>query len=419
MSDTLLRSALWYLSRWGMNPVFCNIFKKPLHDWSHLYGAQVSGEDVVKLYRSIASSGGRSAGVALLPSSSSKIVVLDLDIYRVNFGMSGVDVAAMLADHGFIVSVTPRGGVRVVFEAKDEVPGRISISWYGKAIGEGGGRSKHMWHFPPSAACLETDDEGRCKRVVRYFFVLHGKKLSKYPWELPSSGRPPSWKWCEAVDLLKAILQVEISEESIQTMYGDLKPVDSTEDRIDVPVPCWRDLNEFVEWLNGLIEPQIPLPSCVARVLGYRVTEDLRNEYTGEKVPRGQRFTFGALGVMFLAATIARASVKELVDFVGQNLEDYPSDEGEPLNTKLSRLLVVAGNMVLPRYSGLGGIGIIPPELCASCHYFEACRRSSESKERKVPWKAFTYAYWENLTRDMMYELKKRNGLDDLSSTIL
>ncbi|MEM3964168.1 MAG: hypothetical protein QW584_00395 [Thermofilaceae archaeon] len=395
MSDALLRSALWYLSKWNMNPVFCNVFKKPLHDWSNLYGSEISREGVIKIYRSVVGSGGKPAAVALLPSASSRTVVLDLDIYRVDFGMSGAEVATLLVDHGFVASVTPRGGVRVVFAVQGEIPGRISVSWHGRAIGEGGGRGKHMWHFPPSVACLESGDGGRCRSVGKYYFVVSKKRLVRYPWELVTE-KLPEWSWSEAVDLLKAILQVEISEESIQATYGDLKP--GTASKVRVTIPCWRDLNEFVEWLNGLSGPQVALPACVARALGYRVTADLRNEYTGEKVPHGLRFTLGAVGVMFLAATVARASVKELVDFVGQNLEDYPSDEGEPLNTRLSRLLVVAGNMVLPRYSGLGGIGSIPPELCSSCQYSDACRNNANGG--KVPWQAFTHVYWEMFTKE-------------------
>ncbi|MEM1694040.1 MAG: hypothetical protein QW456_07525 [Ignisphaera sp.] len=396
MSDVLLKSSLWYFSKWRMNPVFCNIFKKPLHDWSNLYGSEISREDIVKIYRNIIETGGKPAAISLLPSASSRMVVLDLDIYRVDFGMSGVDVAKLLVDHGFIAGITPRGGVRVVFAVRGEIPGKISISWYGRAIGEGGGRSKHMWHFPPSVACLESDEGGRCKSIGKYYFVVSKERLARYPWELEE--KLPEWSWSEAVDLLKAILQVEISEESIKTTYGELKP--GTVSKVRVTIPCWRDLNEFIEWLNGLRGPQIPLPICVARAIGYRVTTDLRNEYTGEKVPHGLRFMLGAIGVMFLSATVAKADVKEIVDFVGQNLEDYPSDEGEPLNTKLSRLLVVAGNMVLPRYSGLGSIGNIPPEFCSSCQYFDVCRNNASGG--RIPWQAFTYLYWEMYSKNLI-----------------
>ncbi|MEM2388721.1 MAG: hypothetical protein QW215_00600 [Ignisphaera sp.] len=387
MRDILLKSALWYHSRWNMNPVLCNIFKKPLHDWSHLYGSKLSKEDVINLYREVIDK--KPASVALLYSESSRTVVLDLDIYRVDFGMSGIDVASLLVDHGFVVSITPRGGVRVIFSVQGEMPGRISISWYGKTIGEGGGRVKHMWHFPPSVSCTESSDDGKCKSIGKYFFVLLKKKMVRYPWELETE-KLPEWRWSEAVDLLKAILQIEISEESIQTSYGELKP--GTASKVIVTIPCWRDLNEFIDYLNGLGGAQIPLPICVAKALGYRVTPDLRNEYTGEKVPHGMRFTFGAVGVMFLAATLAKASVKDIVDFVGQNLEDYPADEGEPLNTKLSRLLIVAEDMVLPRYSGLGNIANIPPELCSSCQYRDGCR--------KIPWQIFTHVYWGVFSRE-------------------
>lgn len=394
MKDTLLRSAIWYLSKWGMNPVFCNIFKKPLHDWGGLHGSALAKEDVIRLYRE-AKSGGKPAGVALLPSATSRVVILDLDIYRVEFGLSAQAVASTLAEHGFVVATTPRGGVRVAVSVVDgdPLPGRITISWFGKAIGEGSGAHKHLWHFPPSVACLETDG-GRCRKIGRYEFVIKGR-TTKYPWDI-GVDRPPTFRWSEAVELLRAILQVEVVEDSqVASTGGDLKPGSHVG---GLTIPCWRSLAEFEEWLSGLRPPSVPLPACVARALGYRVTEDLRNEYTGEKVPYGMRYVLGATATMFLAASIASATVEEIVDFVGRNLEGFPADEGEPLNTKLSRLLATSGSFVFPRYSGLGAIASsLPVDLCGSCHYSQVCRTSPSGGNRFVPWLAFSMSFWNAL----------------------
>lgn len=394
MRSTLLRSGLWYLTKWGMNPVFCNVFKKPLHDWSHLHGASVEGGEVVRTYESVVRGGGKPAGVALLPSSTSRVVVLDLDIYRVNFGMGGSEVASLLADHGFVAAVTPRGGVRIAASLADgePLPGRVTVYWFGQPIGEGSGSHKHLWHFPPSVACVETSADGRCARVGRYEFVLPGGKRIRYPWEL-GVDRPPSWRWSELTELMRAVLQVEISEEQL-VVGGDLKPSPSSGAR--VPVPCWRDLREFEEWLMGLSPPAVPLPACVARALGYAVTEDLRNAYTGEKVPHGLRYVLGAAATMFLAATVASSSVEEIVEYVGRNLEGFPADEGEPLNTKLSRLLAVYGSFVVPRYSGLGSLAAsLPVGMCESCPYSSVCRTSPSGLSRYVPWLAFSTHFWE------------------------
>lgn len=391
--DTLLRAAIWYLKNWKMIPVFCNIFKKPLQPWGELQ-SWVSVNEVVGVYRSIVSGGGRPAGVALLPSAESRVVVVDLDIYRVNFGLDALSVASTMSDHGFLAAATPRGGVRLAFSVApgDRLPGRISVTWFGEPIGEGAGTHKHLWHFPPSAACVE-EKERRCERVGRYEFVVRGGRRVRYPWELGIS-EPPAWRWEEAVEVLRAVLQVDLAEASVSAARGGPRPAETEG---VVVIPCWRNLAEFEDWLSGLTPPAIPLPACVARALGYRV-EDARNEFTGEKVPHGMRFTLGATAAMFLAATVAEASVEEIVEFVGRNLEDFPSDEGEPLDTKLSRLLAVRGSMVLPRYSGLGSVAsAIPVELCASCTYSEVCRTSPSGTSRHVPWAAFSVSFWESL----------------------
>ena len=365
--SALLRSALWYLKYWGMNPLFNNIWKMPLHEeWTPFYMAEIRPEDVVREYNSIVNAGKRPAGVALVPSKSSRVVVLDIDKTE---GLPVIEVAKRLASKNLVVAITPRGGLRIAFRVKegDYLPHRIVIERFDEKIGEGGGTFKHPWTFPPSVACVKATEDGgkqKCVEVRHYFFVLPDGKLVKYPWELPWK-EPPEASWEDAKTLIELTLQAKV-EVPAAVVGGELKVGASTGVQL-IPIPCWRSLEEFKEWLETDGNP--PLPPCVATALGYEAGSH-GMFYTGRKVPHGLRYTMGAIATMFLAACIAEFDLKELVDFVGEHLEDYPADEGEPLNTKLSRLLVRVGNVVVPRYSGLGSIaGNLPPELCKKCDY--------------------------------------------------
>jgi len=364
----LLRSAVWYLRNWGMNPVFTSVFKVPLHEsWGRLYGASISESDVVKEYERVIRGNRRPAGVALVPSERSRVVVVDLDIYRASYGTPPEKVATALANY-FATVLTPRGGVRAAFRVPSgsRLPHRFTVRWYDEEIGEGGGTAKHLWTFPPSVACAREVEEGgrrKCGEVRHYYFALPDGRLVKYPWETPWRALP-EMPWSEAKDLIEAELQVEVVEAELAWAAGDLK-ISSAHGPPYISVPCWRSLEEFREWLETSGFP--PLPPCVATALGYEVDE-LGMTYTGRKVPHGLRFTMGAVALFFLASLIAEFDPKELIDFVGQNLQDYPSDEGEPLNTRLSRLLTTVGKIVVPKYSGLGSVANnIPPDLCNRC----------------------------------------------------
>ena len=367
---TLLRSAIWYLQYWGMNPVFTSLWKVPLHrSWSELYGASISVSDVVKEYERVIREGKKPAGVALAPSERSRVVVVDLDIYRVDYGTPPERVASALANY-FVAALTPRGGVRVAFRVPEGsyTPHRFTVRWYDEEIGEGGGTAKHLWTFPPSVACVKeeaVDEKRKCVEVKHYHFVLPDGRLVKYPWELPWRA-PPEMPWDRARDIIEAELQVEIVEAELAGLAGDLK-ISGASGAPYIPVPCWRNLEEFKDWLETSGFP--PLPPCVAAALGYEPDDyGTGMIYTGKKVPHGLRFTMGAVALFFLASLIAEFDPKELIDFIGQNLQDYPADEGEPLNTKLSRLLASIGKIIVPKYSGLGSIANnLPPDLCNRC----------------------------------------------------
>ena len=397
----LLRSALWYLQYWGMNPLFTSIWKNPLHEsWTPFYGAEVSREDVVREYNKIIKKGRKPAGVALVPSARSRVVVIDLDIYKTEFGMTAEEVAAKFSD-SFIAAITPRGGVRLVFAVPENghFPHRFTIKWYSEQIGEGGGSAKHPWTMPPSVACVEAkelpDKSKKCLKVKHYYYVLPNGRLVKYPWELPWR-EPPVMDWEEAKDILSTLLQVEIVEAEL-VGEGELK-VSGVSGVPYIPVPCWRNLEEFKEWLRE--DGQPPLPPCVAVALGYRVDGD-EMVYTGQKVPHGLRFTMGAFALHFLASCIAEFDPEELINYVGENLEDFPTDTGEPLNTKLSRLLAKIGKIVVPKYTGLGSLATnLPPELCQRCpsEYRDPCRTGIVGDEkytdRYIPALGFASFYY-------------------------
>ena len=375
-----------------MNPIFNNIFKRPVHDsWSQFYMTELTPDDVVREYKSILARGRRVSGVALVPSPRSRVVVVDLDKLE---GLDANLVALRLAGK-MVVAVTPRGGLRLAVRIPEgeQLPHRFTVTRYGDVIGEGGGTFKHPWTFPPAAACIKTDSSGKCIEIRPYYYVLPDGRSAKYPWQLPWRA-PPVMPWEELVDILSLMLQADVSVETTSGP-GELK-VGVTNDAIP-PLPCWRTLEEFKEWLE--ISGHPPLPSCVARALGYTSEYGIM-EYTGEKVPHGMRFVLGAAAVMFLAACIASATAEELIETVGANLEDFPSDEGEPLDTKLSRLLLKAGrDRVIPRYSGLGSIQV-PVDLCSTCEYKLQCTGGyytegpPEDPKRRSPWLAFIPRYY-------------------------
>jgi len=405
--SVLLRSAVWYLQNWKMNPLFNSIWKNPIHEeWSSLYMAEISPEDVIREYNNIVAKGKKPAGVALVPSKSSRVVILDIDKTE---GIDVERVSKKLAN-SFVIAMTPRGGLRVAFRVKEGsfFPHRIVIKRFGEQIGEGGGSFKHPWTFPPSVACVKDeelpDGSRKCLEVRHYHFVLPDGRLVKYPWEIQFR-EPPEWDWNEAKDYLELELGVELVAPEVATAGGELK-VGTPSGFVFIPIPCWRTLSDFLTWLETEARP--PLPQCVAHALGYRVLGDERMIYTGQKVPHGLRFTLGAVAVMFLAACIATTNPEEIINFVGQNLEDFPADEGEPLNTKLSRLLVRVGNIVVPKYAGIGSLSAnIPPELCKKCTYASRCMRgvaeagggtAHGESSIKRPWIAYSiYFYWTKI----------------------
>lgn len=391
---TLLRSALWYLNKWGMNPVFTNIYKKPYRNWSEYYMEELTQDTILKDYEEILRSGGKPAGIALVPSKRSRTVMVDLDIYRVEYG-AGVEEIAGNFTKDFVVVLTPRGGLRIVFAVPEGsyVPSRFTIRWYDKPVGEGGGTFKHLWTVPPSVACVQkvVDDaeaHNRCDDLRHYYFVLENGKKVRYPWELPTN-ELPVWSWEDAKNYISTVLQVEISE-AVFAGEGEIS-ISSSSEVLRVPIPCWKDLNEFMEWLE---DPVPPLPNCVAIALGYRIV-DGEMTYTGEKIPHGMRFTYGVVALHFLSSTIVVFDAKELIDFIGRNLEDYPLDSGEPLNVKISRHLVKYGNMVLPRYGGLGSlVAGLPKEVCEACMYKDLCLNNTLGGLRHVPWLPFSTRFW-------------------------
>jgi len=413
--STLLRSAIWYLQNWKMNPLFNNIWKAPLHDeWSPFYMAELTPDDVVREYNKIVAEDKKPAGVALVPSKSSRVVVLDIDKTE---GINIERVSKKLAER-FVVAITPRGGLRIAFRVRDGsfYPHRIVIKRFGEQIGEGGGSFKHPWTFPPSVACVKDEElpngSKKCLEVRHYYFVLPDGKLIKYPWELPYK-EPPEWEWDDAKDYIELELGVELVAPESAVSAGELK-VGAPSGFVFVPIPCWRTLSEFLNWLETDGKP--PLPQCVAHALGYLVLPDGRMIRTNRKIPHGFRFTMGAVATMFLAACIAEVNPEELINFVGQNIEGFPADEGEPLNTKLSRLLVKIGNIVAPRYMGLGSIATnIPPELCRKCMYASRCMRGTseagggtadgESSIRRV-WIVYSLQYYWSKIEDYKHRMQ-------------
>lgn len=372
---TLLRAALWYLNNWRNIPVFFNIYKVPLVKWDSLYLAEPDPGLVVRMYNEVVRSGRKPAAIALLPSSESRTVFIDLDIYRSRrFRRSAEEMARELSDT-FVTVLTPRGGLRLVFEnASEQQPYRFTVSYLGDPIGEGGGAMfKHFWHMPPGHACvLDRREQEKCTREhIRPYVFVTGRGTTKYPWETPWE-RPPRMTLDEAIDILRATYYLEFSVEERSRGRGGVVVKEAAGSVRLVP-PCWENLDEFRDWLRR--RPYPPLPACVAAALGYEVTP-AGMRYTGRKVPEGMRFSIGAAAVVFLAACVADFDPRELIDMVGEHLEGYPADTGVPLDRKLSYLIARAGNIYVPRYTGLGSMAsAMPPQLCERCPYKDPCIR--------------------------------------------
>lgn len=408
VEEPLLKSALWYLNKWKANPVFVNIFKRPIGvRWGDYYMRSMTMKDVEKLYKR-AKAIGKPAGIAIVPSPEYRLVVLDIDDRK----PLSPDMILEIAKR-YVVAVTPRG-LRIIFKVNDEewetIPERLVIYHSGEKIGEGASRHKHMWNVPPGAACLEDVDEGkggRCSKLGKYKFLTGSGQLVNYPWLLKWE-EPPLHEWELALDELYLTLEIEVKDAKTYKKTGPGGIRITSGGKPIVPIPCWEDLEDFKRWLE--YEQYPPLPPCVAKALGYDSTGGRMVE-TGRLVRKGERFIYGASAVLFLSACIASFNPVELINFVGEHLEDFPHNPGgERLDKAFSRLLSESKHGIIPRYAGLGSIGggIDPEENCKYCPYSGVCLAGVEvgGEGYSKPdsgfysmrhWIAYSQAFWATI----------------------
>jgi len=360
----MLEHAIFYNTRWGVNVVFTNVRKVPLHPWKHLYMGEQSPRDIAEVYRSIR----YPAGIAAVASPRARVVFVDVDLYRVGREVDE-GVLRRLAEH-FVVYTTPRGGVRLVFmqsDSEEPVTALKLVDSSGAAVGEGGYATAHMWHLPPSAACKT---EGKCE-VGRYEFVLASGKRERYPQKVPL---PPVVPLNEAAKVIESLLGVKVYAGVGERVENSVRVREAGE-TVYVGPPLWSNIEEFLLSLPSLRV----FPECVANALGYTFAHGAAEEL-GMKVGKGARFILGGAAVVFLAATVAEKTAEEVISLAGRNLQDFPKDEGEPLDKKFSRLLARAGEMVVPRYRASFILSQVPPQVCERCQlYRRVCKTDKDA----------------------------------------
>lgn len=384
MSGTLFRSAVWYWNNWRVFTIPQTITQKPLIPWSDYYAQEVGVKELMDAWRNV-----RAAGLAALYVRGSSAVVLDIDAYRVGIRREDVIRWGKKLSENFVVALTRSDGLRVMFSVTDTVPGCLEGLFYEEPVGEGGGECKHLWTLPPSVTLTKDGKERR-----QYVFITRNGFV-RYPWEL---GRKelPEMTLKDGLEMLELITGVKYAEKTVRVSGLKLKGGG----RALPTIPCWNDLEEFSEWLELVGEP--PLPRCVAMAIGYDTTE-VGMIHTGKTVPEGLRFTLGSAAVMFLSACIANADPKEIIEFVGENLENFPNDKGEPLDRKFSRLLTASGNRVIPAYAGLGSLAnALPERICNGCPYASECRGGYITNggiaggTRFIPWHVYVVRYYRS-----------------------
>jgi len=399
--DSLLMFGKYYVSSWRVNVVYTSQTNVPVTGkWGDIAEEPLKEPDVFKLYHeAVRQLGGPPPRIAIVTGPYQDR--LDADFYSAVLDidelgqMSREEKAALevqLAREGLVVVSTPRGihlHFRLPRSRRVYAFSLVRETEEGKLekVGEGASLQKHLWTSPPSRRAASAGGG-----FHTYSFVLpSGERLARYDHAKLRKLEPPLATLEEVGEVLESYLGYRIVAYSPEAgaAPGGLK---FKGEEVGLRVkPLFRDLEDFHARIHNY-----PLPAPVARILfnyyravGAEVLADAllaRNPALVREqgpIPRGSRFLAAAEFALFVAHMVAFARYRDIMEMLQHGVEDFPADEGAPLDRKLRYLFLYdeeTGEYVYPRYSGLGAMR--PVAFCGECLWRGEC-----DARGAAPWK--------------------------------
>jgi len=370
-----------YLTRWGYNIVYFGR-GKPVSSWNR-YADEPMTVDVLRHMYLLARRewGGEPQRVAVATGPYQEgrrwhNIVVDID----EVGQHKEEVERMLSREGYVVVSTRRGlHVHAQIPASEGLYAVAVKDEQGEKVGEGAALQRHLWDSPPSKRPLAAG-------WYTYAFVLPGgRRLARYDPKALDGYDPPRVSLRDLESSIDAVLGYRLIRFRPRRRTGPEPSGDPVRHK-----PVFQDVEEFLARAPNLL-----LPTPVARILyNYYASVGahplanlvaLRNPYLTRyiplsPVPHGERFLAASEFALYVAHLTAWVRWGDLLEILAAGIEDWPDDDGMPLDRKLEYLFLFdeTGTYVYPRYNGLGALR--PLGHCPTCIYKSECDR------RVPPW---------------------------------
>ena len=380
----MLQHALFYHRVWDVNVVFTSPTRLPASSWGEAARRRLAPQELADMYsEALRRFDSVMIAVATGPYQEPPYhIVIDVDDPGTSDRSEVEALERAFAREGLVVVSTPRGFHLHAKTGDSVYMLSLSTERAGKRVktGDGASLQPHLWTVPPSKRLLKSSF------WYTYHFVLpSGKRL--YTTSVTREElKPQSYSFSELRELVEELLGYEVH------VYrpGDEAPRRPPVEREGFYYkPIFNDLVEFhAKALHA------PLPAPVAIILyNYYMGTGLESlaqdvlarnfMYFTEfrRVPRGTRFLASAEFALFMAHLVAFIRFDDIVEMLSYGVEDWPVDDGAPLDRKVRYLLLFdeeGRGYVMPRYSGLGGM--TPQLMCGRCFYRGSCARS------RMPW---------------------------------
>ena len=399
--DSFELLGMHYVSKWKMNVVFTSQTNIPIvGKWGNLSQTPMNEAIFSSLYNET---------IRVLKRTPSRLtlvtgpyqeqipdfynVVIDIDDLGSVTKDEKMAIEQQMAKEGYTVVSSPRG-LHLHFRVRKNTKiyaltlSRENEEEKLERVGEGASLQKHLWTSPPSKRVLTLD-----KRFFTYSFVLpDGKRFAKYDLKLLKEIEPPIVSLSDIKNTLESFLGYKIVTYSPSEATSNIKIPDIKDFGMRIK-PIFVDLEEFHARVHSF-----PLPVPVAIIL-YNYYKSIGAESlasdvlyinpslmeNNEPISHGQRFLASAEFALFVAHTVAFVKFSDIIKMLQYGVEDFPLDEGTPLDRKLKYLFLFdekTGEYVFPKYGGLGALR--PTAFCINCFWKGDCNNKSPT-----PWGHF------------------------------
>jgi len=398
MADAFLMFGKYYVTEWKVNVVYTSQTNIPYTgQWKDISEEPMTEADLMNVYYETEKHLKNLPRLTIVTGPyQEKLtdfynVVIDIDDLGPISKEEKKALEEQLAGEGLVTVSSPRGvhlHFRIPRTRKVYAISLVKENEEGKMekVGEGAALQKHLWTSPPTRRVISAD-----KQFYTYSFVLpNGERFAKYDLKLLEKLKPPLMTLDDVGNIIESLLGYRIVSYSPEKGVApkDLK-IKGEELGIRVK-PIFKDMDEFHARIHNY-----PLPIPAARILynyyKYAGAPSLANSILAKHPPlmkdnnpisHGMRFLASAEFALFVAHLTSFVKFEEILEVLQYGVEDFPVDEGMPIDRKLRYLFLFddeTGEYVFPRYSGLGSLR--PIFFCEECLWKGECDKRGAS-----PW---------------------------------